>query len=116
MVKLILEERTLKIKEGMKMMGVTEGAVWLSWFFSYVIVYFIISWILALLLKINIYRYSGVGKDSRLSFANLSSFNRIHLLVLFRIFSFHHHSGILVHHDFQEHPNSDSVCCKLCCF
>jgi hypothetical protein len=56
---LIVEERTLKIKEGLKMMGVTDGAIWFSWFLSYLSLFLITSIIIAAVLSQGVYTYTS---------------------------------------------------------
>jgi ATP-binding cassette subfamily A (ABC1) protein 3 len=56
-----LEEKTNKLKEGMKMMGVSDAALWLSWFFTYAIIFLIADLMLAAALRGNIVIYTSFG-------------------------------------------------------
>jgi ATP-binding cassette subfamily A (ABC1) protein 3 len=47
-----------KIKEGMKMMGMSNSSFYLSWIITYEIIYFLVSLMVAGLLKARIFRNS----------------------------------------------------------
>jgi hypothetical protein len=51
----------MKLKEGMKMMGVSDTAIWMSWIFTYMIIFAIADLATVILLKINIVRFTSVG-------------------------------------------------------
>jgi len=55
MISFIIDEKSSRAREGMKIMGLTDTPYWLSWFVYYFIVSTIISLISAGILKINIF-------------------------------------------------------------
>jgi ATP-binding cassette subfamily A (ABC1) protein 3 len=60
--KAIVEEKESRIKEGMKMMGLKETGVWLSWFLTYCIVFLIMSIIITIITAGNVFKYSDKGR------------------------------------------------------
>ncbi len=60
--KLLVEEKESRIKEGMKMMGLSESALFLSWQFAYAIIFFIMSIIIVLATGSSIFKYSDKGR------------------------------------------------------
>jgi len=58
LIKGIVEEKQLRIKEGMKMMGLTESALFMSWFATYFIIYFIMAFFITVVTSINVYSQS----------------------------------------------------------
>jgi ATP-binding cassette subfamily A (ABC1) protein 3 len=61
LIKLLVEEKEKKIKEGMKMMGLGETAHFLSWASTYLILYALISLVIALISMSSLYKYSNRG-------------------------------------------------------
>jgi ATP-binding cassette subfamily A (ABC1) protein 3 len=64
LVKLNLEEKSTKLKEGMKMMGVSDAALWISWFLTYAMIFLVADLLLAAALKGNIVIYTSFGMFS----------------------------------------------------
>jgi hypothetical protein len=58
MISFVIEEKSSRAREGMKIMGLTDLPYWLSWFLYYFLVSTIISVVGAGILKINIFVYT----------------------------------------------------------
>jgi len=54
-VKLVMEETESKLREGMKMMGLTDSAFWGSWFLTYLIIFLIIDTYLTAMMASRVY-------------------------------------------------------------
>jgi ATP-binding cassette subfamily A (ABC1) protein 3 len=60
-IKLIVEEKELRIREGMKMMGLSTSALWISWLITYFVIYVIISILITAVTSSNLFEYSNKG-------------------------------------------------------
>ena len=58
-VKLIVEEKESRIKEGLKMMGLKPSTLWLSWLITYLIIYIITSILITIITADNVFKYSS---------------------------------------------------------
>lgn len=58
-LKSIVEEKEREIKEGMKMMGLSDTALWLSWFITYGISAFLASLLSAFVLSVGVFEASS---------------------------------------------------------
>lgn len=61
MISFIVDEKSSRAREGMKIMGLWDTPYWLSWFLYYLIISTIISLVSAGILKINIFVESSYG-------------------------------------------------------
>jgi ATP-binding cassette subfamily A (ABC1) protein 3 len=61
LVKGIVEEKQLRIKEGMKMMGLPDSALFCSWFGTYVLMFLITSIGITIVTSGSVYKYSSKG-------------------------------------------------------
>eukprot|EP00475_Leptophrys_vorax_P022719 TRINITY_DN3093_c0_g1_i4.p1 TRINITY_DN3093_c0_g1~~TRINITY_DN3093_c0_g1_i4.p1 ORF type:complete len:1562 (-),score=428.94 TRINITY_DN3093_c0_g1_i4:659-5344(-) len=61
MLKEIVEEKSLKLKEGMRMMGARDSSIWLSWIITYSITLGFTGLIVSALLMVNIIKHSSFG-------------------------------------------------------
>ena len=61
MISFIVDEKSSRAWEGMKIMGLWDTPYWLSWFLYYLIISTIISLVSAGILKINIFVESSYG-------------------------------------------------------
>ena len=61
MIKLIVEEKETRIKEGLKMMGLKPSTLWLSWLITYLIIFIITSILITLITANNVFKYSDKG-------------------------------------------------------
>jgi len=61
MVSYIMHEKETRIKEGMKIMGLTGNIFYLSWLITYSIIYTIISIFVSLIMKVSVLTYSSYG-------------------------------------------------------
>ena len=57
-IKLIVEEKETRIKEGLKMMGLKQSTLWLSWLITYLIIYIITSILITVITANNVFKYS----------------------------------------------------------
>jgi len=51
----ILDEKEKKIREGMKIMGMKDSSFYLSWIITYLVIYTVISLLIALGLKVTVF-------------------------------------------------------------
>lgn len=58
MLQRIVAEKETKVRESMRMMGLTDMSYWLSWFVYYLIIVSIISIICLIILSINVVDYT----------------------------------------------------------
>ena len=57
-IKLIVEEKETRIKEGMKMMGLYDSTLWLSWLLTYTLIFIITSIFITAITAKNVFQYS----------------------------------------------------------
>ena len=60
-IKLVVEEKETRIKEGMKMMGLRPATLWLSWLLTYLVIYIITSLLITVITAHNVFQYSNKG-------------------------------------------------------
>jgi len=61
LVRGIVMEKEMKLREGMRMMGLTEASLFGSWIMLYVMLYFILAVIITAMTRKNIFKYSQPG-------------------------------------------------------
>lgn len=61
MVRNLVVEKELKLKEGMKMMGLRNESFWLSWILTYLILFIILLILLIIIAKPVLFPYSDSG-------------------------------------------------------
>lgn len=54
----ILKEKESRVREGMRMMGMSDFSFYISWIFYYMIITFIISIVCTIMLKISVFEHS----------------------------------------------------------
>lgn len=60
-VKQIVEEKEFRIRESMRIMGLSDSVLWVSWFVLYLILFLISAIIIVLITSQNIYKHSDKG-------------------------------------------------------
>ena len=60
-IKLVVEEKETRIKEGLKMMGLKPSTLWLSWLITYLVIYVITSILITVITANNVFKYSDKG-------------------------------------------------------
>ena len=60
-IKLMVEEKETRIKEGMRMMGLQDATLWLSWLLTYALIFIITSLLITLITANNVFEYSDKG-------------------------------------------------------
>lgn len=57
----IVSEKEHRVKEAMKMMGVSNSAIWCSWFTTYAIIFFLIAILIVIITSGSIFKFSNKG-------------------------------------------------------
>jgi len=57
----MLIEKEKKIREGMKIMGMSNTSFYLSWIITYLLIYLVVSILVSLILKRSVFTYSNFG-------------------------------------------------------
>jgi ATP-binding cassette, subfamily A (ABC1), member 3 len=60
-IKSILEEKESRMKEQMKMMGLPESLLWLSWLVTYIVIFFITSLLIMMFASSSMFEFSNDG-------------------------------------------------------
>ena len=60
-IKLVVEEKETRIKEGMKMMGLYDSTLWLSWLITYTLIFIVTSILITVITANNVFQYSNKG-------------------------------------------------------
>jgi hypothetical protein len=60
-VKQVVEEKELRIRESMKIMGLSDSVLWTTWLVLYLIIFFISAIIIIIITSSNMYQFSNKG-------------------------------------------------------
>ena len=58
LVKLMVEEKETRIKEGMRMMGLYDSTLWFSWLLTYTLIFILTSLLITVITSGNVFEYS----------------------------------------------------------